>query len=268
VSDSPYGIGLSNVGSDEQRRLAAVESLFDSATFRYLDALGIETGMRCLEVGSGTGSVARHMAERVGNSGAVLATDIETSFLVDGGMPNLEFKEHDVCRDPIPDGAFDLIHARLLLEHLSTRIAVLDKLTAALAPGGCLLVEDLDFTDWLYLPEEKLLCQPHAVRGTLRAVHAASATIGSWDAEWGRDLPAQFVQMGLGQVGSEVRVPIIFGGSPEAALITVSVRQLTPLLFNEGHVSRTDLDALVDAFERPGALVRYGAMVSAWGTAR
>jgi SAM-dependent methyltransferase len=268
MSDSSYGIGLSNVASDEERRLAAVESLFDSATFRHLDALGIETGMKCLEVGSGAGSVARHMADRVGNTGSVVATDIDAGLLDDRSTPNLEFRQHDVCRDPLPVGAFDIIHARLLLEHLPSRVGVLDKLAAALAPGGWLLIEDLDFTDWLYLPEGKLLCEPHAVRPTLRAFHAAAASMGSWDGEWGRELPVHFMKMGLGQVGSEVRLPVIFGGSPQAAFITVSVRQLTPVLLNEGRVSQLDVDALIDAFESPGALVGLHAMVSAWGTAR
>jgi SAM-dependent methyltransferase len=208
------------------------------------------------------------MAERVGNTGSVVATDIDASLLGDRGGPNLEFRQHDVCSDPLPVGAFDIIHARLLLEHLPSRVGVLDTLAAALAPGGWLLVEDLDLTDWLYLPEDKLLCEPQAVRATIRAANAAVASMGSWDAEWGRELPVHFVKMGLGHVGSEVRLPIIFGGSPQAAFITVSVRQLTPVLLNEGRVSQLDVDALIDAFESPGALVGLGAMVSAWGTAR
>jgi SAM-dependent methyltransferase len=257
---------MSNAASDEARRLAAVEHLFDPGSFRHLDALGIEPGMRCLEVGSGSGSVARYLAERVGNDGTVLATDIDISHLVGCEMTNLELRQHDVSSDLLPEAAFDIIHARLLLEHLPSRIAVLDKLIAALAPAGRLLIEDLDLTDWLYLPEDKLLCEPQAARATLRAAYAAVSSNGSWDAEWGRELPVQLVKHGLDQVGCEVRAPLVVGGSPQAAFITVSVRQLAPLLLDGGHVAQTDVDALIEAFEEPGSMVGGYNMVSAWGT--
>lgn len=55
------GIGFDNLRDSERRRLAAAEELFDPATFRHLERIGIRAGMRRLEVGGGTGSVARWM---------------------------------------------------------------------------------------------------------------------------------------------------------------------------------------------------------------
>ena len=181
-------------------------------------------------------------------------------------MPNLEVRQHDICTDALPEAAFDIIHARLLLEHLPPRLAVLEKLADALAPGGWLLIEDLDFTGWLNLPEEKLPVSPQTIRAAYQAAFLASASTGSWDGEWARDLPIHFMNLGLSRVGAEVCAPIIFGGSPQAAFVTVSIRQLVPLLVEGGYVSQADLDALIDAFERPGAMVGGYSMVSAWGT--
>src|SRR5207237_169635 len=79
VAEPSYGLGLSNTWSDEQRRLGGVERLFDPGTRRYLDIIGVSTGMRCLEVGGGGGSVARWMAERIGSSGTVVVTDLDVS---------------------------------------------------------------------------------------------------------------------------------------------------------------------------------------------
>jgi cyclopropane fatty-acyl-phospholipid synthase-like methyltransferase len=70
MEDHAYGMGLSNDWADEKRRLASVQEVYDPATFRHLDALGISSGMHCLEVGGGGGSVAVFMSERVGPTGS------------------------------------------------------------------------------------------------------------------------------------------------------------------------------------------------------
>src|SRR3954464_13396744 len=67
-------------------RFGALGSLFDPVTFRHLDELGIEPGQRCWEVGAGGGSVVRWMADRVGPSGFVWATDLDVQWLQAGGQ--------------------------------------------------------------------------------------------------------------------------------------------------------------------------------------
>jgi hypothetical protein len=63
-----------------------------------------------------TGSIARWLADRVGPSGEVVATDISTRHLGGLDLPNVEIREHDILTDRLPYGYFDLIHARLLVE--------------------------------------------------------------------------------------------------------------------------------------------------------
>jgi SAM-dependent methyltransferase len=268
VSGSSYGIGLGNDWSDEERRLAGAEELFDPGTFRHLDTIGIAAGMRCLELGGGGGSVARFMAERVGLAGWVLVTDIDAGKLVGCDRPNIEVRVHDICTDPVDHSAFDIIHARLLLEHLPPRLALLDKLIAALRPGGWLLVEDLDVSGWLYLPGERLLCEPKQLHAPYRATIVGSALIGAtsgWDAEFGRELPLHLANAGLDRVDGEVRSPLIVGGSSRAAFVSLSLRQLGPVLVDSGSISQRELDYVTAAFESPGAMMAPLTMVSAWG---
>jgi SAM-dependent methyltransferase len=268
MSESTYGLGLSNAGADEERRLAAMELMFDPGSFRYLDRIGIAAGMQCLELGGGGGSVARWMAERVGPSGFVLVTDIDVSRLTECDRPNMEVRVHDVCTDPLDEGRFDVIHARLLLEHLPSRVTVLDNLVTALRPGGWLLVEDFDFSALLHLPEERLLCEPKELRATVQAFCRANATIGmtsGWDGEFGRDLPLHLVHAGLDRVDGETCSPLTIGGSPQSAFFTVSTRQVGPAVSDAGFVSWSDLQRMINAFEKPGAMLNAYSMVSAWG---
>ncbi len=59
-------------------------------------------------------TIATWLAERVGPTGSVLATDLKPQHIP--GRANLESREHDVRTDDLP-GSFDLIHARLVLMH-------------------------------------------------------------------------------------------------------------------------------------------------------
>jgi SAM-dependent methyltransferase len=76
----------------------------------------------------------------------VLATDFDPRFLLTIRLPNLEAQQHDIVRDGLPRSSFDLIHMRLLLAHVLQREFALDKMIAALKPGGWILAEEMDFT--------------------------------------------------------------------------------------------------------------------------
>src|SRR5262245_60645354 len=89
-------------------RLRALEAALDSGTIRFLEALGTCEGWRCLEVGAGAGSIAAWLCQRVGATGHVLATDLDTRFLDALDAPNLEVRRHDITTDELPEGAFDL----------------------------------------------------------------------------------------------------------------------------------------------------------------
>lgn len=134
-----------NVAEQAADRFTGLEALFDPWTRSRLERVGVGLGWRCLEIGGGGGSIARWLAERVGATGQVLVTDIDPrhlAALADRGLPNLEVRQHDIVADPLEEGAFDLIHERLVLIHLAEREAVPRKLVAALRPGGWLVVED------------------------------------------------------------------------------------------------------------------------------
>jgi trans-aconitate methyltransferase len=138
-----------HTGGDERRRLDLFAERLDPLTKRRVGLLGLAWGARCLEIGGGRGSVARWLCEYVGPEGHVTATDLDTGFLAELSLPNLEVLRHDVRTDEFPPGLFDLVHARAVLMHIPNRMATLRRMVAWLAPGGWLLVEEPDFGMWL-----------------------------------------------------------------------------------------------------------------------
>ena len=59
----------------ERDRIGSLEELFDASTKHHLDDLGLCPGWTCLEVGCGAVSIANWLADRVGPSRRVVATD-------------------------------------------------------------------------------------------------------------------------------------------------------------------------------------------------
>jgi hypothetical protein len=85
----------------QRARLRSLEALFDRASVRYLAELGVVEGWRCLEVGCGAGGIAFWLADRVGRTGRVVATDLDTHFIDGRGQPHLHVRKHNIMIDPI-----------------------------------------------------------------------------------------------------------------------------------------------------------------------
>ena len=249
----------------ERDRLGALEALFDGSSRRHLAALGLGDGMRCLELGCGAGGIALWLADQVGPAGHVLATDLDTRFLDGHGRANLDVLAHDVVTDELPVAAFDLVHARAVLEHIPARDRVLRRLVAALRPGGRLLLEDVDFGGPTASALARYPSPADAADAAERIYLAVAALFGAVgaDAAYGRRLPAALAGAGLADVGAEVHTPVVAGGTERWTRGTVE--QLADRLTATGLTSRADIELFLAATARPSTYYLPPLMVSAWG---
>ncbi|WP_446666237.1 class I SAM-dependent methyltransferase [Flexivirga sp. B27] len=222
VFDSPSHAGRAQLGH--------LQTLLDPVTTGFLADVGVWPGMRCLDLGSGNGSIAGWLSDRVGPAGEVIAVDLETDQL--DVPPQVEVHRHDI-RDGLPvAGGFDLIHARLVLMHLSEREQVLAELIDALAPGGWLVLGETP------TPPQEALAAPSADDAALadrviaagtRAVQAAGVS-----PSWAYEVEHHFAGAGLTGIRGSVHAPMITGGDAGALLMSTYVAQVTPLLLAEG----------------------------------
>jgi SAM-dependent methyltransferase len=210
------------LGTEERRRLELLEQCLDPITTRSLDAIGVEAGWRCLELGAGAGSVARMLSERVGPAGRVAAVDMDTRFLEEIGADNVVVHRQNLLTDALPGDAYDLVHARMLLMHLPTREKFVEEMAAVLRPGGWLLVEDMDVFPFAELAEGAFADVWSAVISALDNVNAA--------ARFGRHLPDLFDQAGLEDVEPVCQVPVFRGDTYFTAMFMASAAQMRPLL--------------------------------------
>ena len=124
IPDAGPGYRLAAAGREaaEDERLGLLEQIYDPGSRRRRAI--VQPGWRCLEVGGGRGSMAVWLAQKVGPTGHVVATDIDLGYLRRLDVPNLEVLEHNILEDPLEPlglGSFDLVCSRLTLFHLVGR---------------------------------------------------------------------------------------------------------------------------------------------------
>ncbi len=250
---------LSNRQVEAGARFAAISELFDAWTFRHMDDIGVAEGWRCWEVGAGGPSVPAWLAGRVGNSGRVLATDIDVSWLGDAPV---EVRRHDIVRDEPPEGPFDLVHARLVLVHLADRDAALRTMVESLRPGGVLLVEDADpALQPLACPDERGPDErlANSVRRGFRKLLAERGA----DLAYGRRLPRLLREAGLTGVRADAYSPI---AAPACGVLeAATIMQVRDRLIAGGHATSEEIDHLLAVIAEGGLDLTLAPLISAWG---
>jgi 2-polyprenyl-3-methyl-5-hydroxy-6-metoxy-1,4-benzoquinol methylase len=180
----------------ERERLAVIERYLDGHSIARLEAVGLAAGWRCLDVGAGGGSLTRWICRRVGREGSVLAVDLDPRFLEEIEEPNLEVRRLDLLTDELPRDAFDLVHARYVLEHVPERETVLRRLVRTLRPGGVIVV-----TDAGGVPPRPVA--PSEVFDRVLAAFAAVVGARGWCFEWAPTAAEHLRELGLEDVGGE-----------------------------------------------------------------
>lgn len=261
---NPTTYAFSNAREVQSERLRLLAALLDDGTSRLLDRLGVQPGWRCLEVGAGGGSVAAWLCDRTAPGGSVLATDLDTTVLQQLTHPNLEVRAHDVLADELPKGEFDLVHARLLLAWLADREQALRRMVAALKPGGCLLVEEMDFHS--IAPVAGLDPGTRALFArVLDAHHAVLAEQHAFDPFCGREVAGALSAAGLSGVECEGRVSVWRGSEAGGTVWQLTLIQLREQLIASGRVSASDVDRMIELCDDPRLSFMSQATIAAWG---
>ncbi len=165
TTDNTTHFGYENVSvRDKARRVAGV---FDSVASRYdimndvmsfgihrlwkrltIELSAVRAGQSVLDLAAGTGDLTMRLAERVGEQGRVVMSDINASMLqrgrdrlVDNGfVANIDYVRADAESLPFPDNSFDCATMAFGLRNVTNKDAALESLYHVLKPGGRLLV--------------------------------------------------------------------------------------------------------------------------------
>jgi SAM-dependent methyltransferase len=255
MADVAAHYAFPHTSADERRRLELFEERLDPVTVRRIKLLSLAPGGRCLEIGGGRGSIARWLCEYVGPKGRVTATDLETGFLSELSLPNLDVLRHDVTRDEFPESSFELVHVRAVLMHIADRMATLRRMVSWLAPGGWLLVEEADFGMWMADFDPTWAAHPGAW-------HEA---FPNGSLSQGRAILRQIHRLGLQDIGADAELDIVQPGTMLSEFYRLSVAAISEPLISAGVLTAAEAARLAARLDEPDFMACGFAFIGAWG---
>ncbi|HKS99208.1 MAG TPA: class I SAM-dependent methyltransferase [Rugosimonospora sp.] len=116
-------------------------------------------GAAVLDVGCGSGTITADLAACVA-PGRVTALDASAEALdearravADRDLSNVDFAVGDVHALDLPDGAFDVVHAHQVLQHVADPVGALREMRRVCRPGGVVAARDADYAVMAWYPE-------------------------------------------------------------------------------------------------------------------
>jgi len=130
-----------SVPENYDRHLAPV--IFEPWAEILLEAVGVRSGDRVLDVASGTGVVARLAARHAGLEGRVVASDLSATMLAHAasraaapGAAPIEYLEAAATELPLADDAFDVVLCQQGLQFFTDQAGAAAEMHRVLRPGG------------------------------------------------------------------------------------------------------------------------------------
>ena len=141
TGDTQAGWQLAEDSAEAYERYL-VPAIFIEMAERLLDLAEVGNGQRVLDVGCGTGIVARRAAARVGANGTLTGLDLNEGMLrvarrVSQGLrPSIEWRQGDALALPFADGSFDAVVCQQALQFFPDPEKGLREMRRVTAPGG------------------------------------------------------------------------------------------------------------------------------------
>jgi SAM-dependent methyltransferase len=254
-------------GVEGRERLRVLARVMWPTTEALLARVGTPRDARCLDIGCGGGDVIVELARRAADGFAVGAdldevkVEIARADAAAAGVTNAEFRNDDVMAGPAGDERFDVIYARFLLTHLPDPTVAAAAMRERLAPGGVLIVEDIDYSGHF--------CEPSS-DAFWRYVDLYTAVVQArgCDPNIGPRLPGLLRGAGLTDLGMNVIQPAGFDGDAPL-LVAITLEAIADAVLEAGLATTAELNATVDdlyAFvKQEGTVVSGPRVVQAWG---
>ncbi|MDU8946753.1 class I SAM-dependent methyltransferase [Ovoidimarina sediminis] len=130
-------------GGPEVYEASWVRAQMGRAAEDLVAAVNVAPGDRVIDVGCGTGVVARTAAELTGSAADVIGTDVSAEmveaaakFAAEAGYPDIVWLECDAAAIPLPDATFDVVLCQQGLQFMPDKPGAMAEMARVMKPGG------------------------------------------------------------------------------------------------------------------------------------
>jgi SAM-dependent methyltransferase len=254
---------------NEIKRLELQAAVFAPISIRALHDAGIRRGMKCIDIGCGSGSVTRFMADAVGNEGRAVGVDIDEKYLEYCRSVNkhrhVDFVRADISNSTLAvSEKYDIVFSRFLFVHLKDKKRAVQSMKRLLKDSGVMIIQELDHSpgSWLCHPADRNV-------ELLRRAFVNLLRKTGGDPLAGRKLYKLLVEESLDSEVSCFSPCLKMGHEPYNSLGWRIMDSLKPQLIGKGIVSKREFAALHKGLQilalRKDAFVTYARFFSVSG---
>ena len=238
-----------DTGEAAAERLRLLDKVHGAFTRKMLLDAGLREGTQALDLACGIGTVSCWMASQVGQTGSVIAADVNPDQLVVSKWHcakcdhfPIDYIEASAYATELEAGSFDLVHMRLLLCHLTEPARVLREVYRLLKPGGVLVCRDLKLSSIFCYPESEAFTRS-------REYALATGKALGVDYDYGVRLPADVIHAGFRAVDVRLEQPAYLRG-PEKRLWEHTFAEAVPVIVRSGVATEDELTSMLHEMRR------------------
>lgn len=237
-NDNSYLIA---VGKKDEARLLILNELFGETSQNLLLKAGLNSGMKVLEIGCGTGNMTGWIASQVGESGCVTAVDISPEQIVIAKENNK--KHNNICyiEKSIFDlnniSQFDLIYSRFVIMHQNQPFEALKAILSLLKEGGALVCEEAANT-------VAACCPDSAVFKKSRELILSLYKMKNIDHDFGSHIYDYFRKLGLKNIVTNFIQPI-YQSSAQKNMMLLLLNEMKLQYIQNNLISEAEINQLI-----------------------
>ena len=224
----------------ERLELRGKDPTFVAYREAYLELIDLPRTATVLDLGCGTGVVARAIAARDGFTGTVTGIDLSDDFIAaaetfaadDGVSDRVQFAVGDAHQLDFRAASFDTVVAHTLVSHVRDPLAVLAEAARVVRPGGSVAVFDGDYASLTFGCSDPRLGE--AVEPALQATIMSSPRVM-------REIPRLLPKAGLRLIATQAHVYAEAGSSTFMLNLAETYAPLTAA--STGQLSAAHVDA-------------------------
>jgi SAM-dependent methyltransferase len=262
----PYLLGYRRA---EQERLERQANELTHDSERLFDQIGVRDGWRIVEIGCGPRGCLDLLSNRAGATGRVVGVERSAEqvqraqqFTADSHLTNVEVVHADARNTDLPEQAFDLATARLVLVNVPEPEQLVAEMVRLVRSGGIVALHEPDSTTQRCDP-------PHPAQTRLLQLLNTYAEMNGIDRSIGLRVPRILRELGLVDVRTNALVHVYPPAHGRRLLLLEFVENARSRILDKELIGEVELNELTAALKRhledPRTLVVSSLFIQAWG---